>query len=234
MPNNRVLVTGGSRGIGAAVVESCKSQGYEVIVLDRDGDGAIHCDLSDPVETQTALEKALEGGPICRLVNNVGAVFPNSLENQTVAEFNAVMNLNLRSAFLCMQALAPGMRQEQFGRVVNISSRAALGKLDRSAYAASKAGLIGMTKTWALELASQGITANAVAPGPIATELFNNANPENAPKTRPIIEAIPVKRMGAPAEVANAVSFFLGEEAGFVTGQVLYVCGGMTVGAQHV
>ena len=91
-----------------------------------------------------------------------------------------------------------------------------------------------MTKTWALEMASQGITANAVAPGPIATELFNNANPENAPKTRQIIEAIPVKRMGAPAEVANAVSFFLGEEAGFVTGQVLYVCGGMTVGAQHV
>jgi NAD(P)-dependent dehydrogenase (short-subunit alcohol dehydrogenase family) len=227
------LITGGAQGIGAAIVARCREDGYQPVVLDREGDEALHCDLSDPESTTAALTRALEQGPITRLVNNVGAVFPNLLEDQTLAEFDAAIALNLRSAFLCARALLPGMRAAGFGRIVSMSSRAALGKERRTAYAATKAGLQGMTRTWALEEGANGITANAVGPGPIATELFTTANPADAPATQAIIDSVPVQRMGTPEDVAHAVSYLLDERSGFVTGQTLYVCGGMTVGAHH-
>ena len=229
----RVLITGGSNGIGAAIAQRCRADGYEPVILDRTGDDAIHCDLSDPTSTQQALDEALAAGPITRLVNNVGAVFPNTASDQTLDEFDAAIALNLRSAFLCTQALLPGMREAGFGRIVSMSSRAALGKELRTAYAASKAGLQGMTRTWALEEGINGITANAVGPGPIATELFNSANPDDSPQTQAIRNAVPVGRMGTPEDVAHAVSYLLDDRSGFVTGQTLYVCGGMTVGATH-
>ena len=134
---------------------------------------------------------------------------------------------------MCAQALVPGMREAGFGRIVNIASRAALGKELRTAYSATKAGLQGMTRTWALEEGKQGITVNAVAPGPIATELFMNANPADSERTKAIVNSIPVGRMGTPDDVAHAAAFLLSTDAGFITGQTLYVCGGMTVGAHH-
>lgn len=227
----RVLITGGSNGIGSAIAQRCRADGYEPVILDCTGDDAIHCDLADPDSTRAALELALADGPITRLVNNVGAVFQNSVSDQTLQEFDAAVALNLRSAFLCTQALLPGMREAGFGRIVSMSSRAALGKALRTAYAATKAGLQGMTRTWALEEGANGITANAVGPGPIATDLFVNANPEDSPQTQAILQAVPVKRMGTPDDVAHAVSYLLDQRSGFVTGQTLYVCGGMTVGA---
>ncbi len=226
----RVLITGGAAGIGAACVERCRRDGYEPVVIDRVGDG-IQADLCDPAETADALERALEGGPITRLVNNVGMVAPASVGDQTLEEFDKVVALNLRCAMQCTQALLPGMRAAGFGRIVNMASRAALGKELRTAYSATKAGLIGMAKTWALELGEYGITANAVGPGPIRTELFDRANPPGAPRTQAIIDGIPVRRIGEPQDVAHAVSYLLDARSGFVTGQVLYVCGGMTVGA---
>lgn len=229
----RVLITGGTNGIGAAIAQRCQADGYEPIILDLTGSGAIHCDLSDRDSTTNALKQALASGPITRLVNNVGAVFPNTVSEQTVDEFDAAVALNLRSAFLCTQALLPGMRDAGFGRVVSMSSRAALGKKLRTAYAATKAGLQGMTRTWALEEGSNGITANSVAPGPIATDLFSDANPDDSPQTQAILNSVPVRRMGSPTDVAHAVSYLLDERSGFVTGQTLYVCGGMTVGATH-
>ncbi|PAT06086.1 short-chain dehydrogenase [Corynebacterium hadale] len=231
---SRVLITGGAHGIGSAVAERCREDGYEVIVFDREGEDSVHCDLSDLESTRAALETVLEEGPITRLVNNVGAVFPNTLENQSIDEFDAAMRINLRSAFLCSQALVPGMKSKGFGRIVSLSSRASLGKEARSAYSASKAGLIGMTRTWALELGRHGITCNTVAPGPIATKLFNHANPESAPRTTEIINSIPVQRMGTPEDVAHTVSYFLDNRSGFVTGQTAYVCGGLSVGVAHV
>lgn len=229
----RVLITGGANGIGAAIARRCRTDGYETVILDRTGPDAIHCDLSDPDSTKEALDQALASGPITRLVNNVGAVFPNSVSDQSVEEFDAAIALNLRSAFLCTQALLPGMRDAGFGRIVSMSSRAALGKELRTAYSATKAGLQGMTRTWALEEGSHGITANAVGPGPIATGLFTQANPNESPQTKAILTALPVRRMGTPDDVAHAVAYLLDERSGFVTGQTLYVCGGMTVGGAH-
>lgn len=229
MDRARVLVTGGACGIGRATAARCRAEGYDVVSIDRDGDG-IRADLSDPAATARALDEALRDGPITRLVNNVGVVRPGSVEAQTFRDLEAAISLNLRCALQCVQALLPGMRAAGFGRIVNVSSRAALGKEDRTVYAATKAGLIGMAKVWALELGPHGITANAIGPGPIRTELFTRANPADSPRTRAIIEAVPVRRMGEPEDVANAAAFLLDARSGFVTGQVLYVCGGMTVG----
>ncbi len=225
----RVLITGGAAGIGRASAERCRADGYEVVVIDREGLG-IRADLSSPAATAAALEEALRGGPITRLVNNVGVVRPGPVEEQTQADLDLAVSLNLRCSLQCLQALLPGMKTAGFGRVVNVSSRAALGKELRTVYAATKAALIGMAKVWALELGAHGITVNAVGPGPIRTELFDRANPPDSPRTKAIIEAIPVRRVGTPEDVANAIAFLLDRRTGFVTGQTLYVCGGMTVG----
>jgi NAD(P)-dependent dehydrogenase (short-subunit alcohol dehydrogenase family) len=229
MARERVLVTGGAAGIGKATVARCRADGFDVVSIDREGDGLI-ADLSDPDQTAKALTHALKDGPITRLVNNVGTVRPAPLEEQTLEDFDAVMRLNARCAIQCLQAVLPGMKAAKFGRVVNVSSRAALGKELRTVYAGSKAALQGMAKVWALELGQYGITANAIGPGPINTELFKRVNPADSPRTKAIIESVPVRRLGTPEDVANSVAFFLHKDSGFITGQVLYVCGGMTVG----
>jgi 3-oxoacyl-[acyl-carrier protein] reductase len=233
MTRERVLITGGAAGIGAACAARCEADGFEAVVIDRVGDGII-ADLSDAEATAEALEKALAGGPITRLVNNVGVVVPADAARQSLDELELAWSLNVRCAMQCMQALLPGMQQAGFGRIVNMSSRAALGKELRTAYSATKAALIGMTRVWALELGQHGITANAIGPGPIRTELFDRANPPDAPRTKAIIDSVPVKRVGTPDDVAHSVAYFLDARSGFVTGQVLYVCGGMTVGVAGV
>lgn len=229
----RVLITGGVSGIGKAIVQECEKRGYETVVIDRLSGGII-ADLSNKIETESALKKALHGGPITRLVNNVGVVVPSSIESQTYEELTLAWELNVRVALQCVQALLPGMKDAGFGRIVNMSSRAALGKELRSAYASTKAGLIGLTKVWALELGGYGITANAIGPGPIQTELFEKANPIDSPLTQNIINGIPVKSLGKPKDVANAALFFLDKDNGFVTGQTLYVCGGVTIGKASI
>ncbi len=232
-----VLVTGGSQGIGRAIVERLVADGYAVLNLDRQaparrlsGETCLEVDLTDAAALRAALAEVTAQRPPLRLVNNAGKVLPALLEDTTPQDMVDVQALNLVAPLLLMQALLPGMRQAGFGRVVNIASRAALGKTERSAYAASKAGLLGMTRTWALETAPHGVTVNAVGPGPIATELFERVNPPDAPQTRRILETIPVRRMGTAQDVAHAVASLLDARAGFITGQVLYVCGGMTVG----
>ncbi|OYW41647.1 MAG: short-chain dehydrogenase [Rhizobiales bacterium 24-66-13] len=240
MSMNRTLVTGGAGGIGLAVARHQIAAGRDVVVLDRLPPPAdlaarfIAVDMMDEAETAAALAAALAEGPITRLVNNVGMVRPATLDETSSADFAAVMRLNLGTAIQATQALLASMRAARFGRIVNVSSRAAYGKELRTAYAASKAGLLGATRTWALELGKDGITVNAVAPGPIATPLFTAANPPDAPRTRAIVEGIPVGRVGLPQDVAEAIGFFLCDGAGFITGQTLAVCGGVTVGKATV
>ena len=233
MTRERVLITGGAAGIGAACAERCEADGFEAVTIDRAGNGII-ADLSDAEATAKALDQALAGGPITRLINNVGVVVPAGAAEQSLEELELAWSLNVRCALQCMQALLPGMQAAGFGRIVNMSSRAALGKELRTAYSATKAALIGMTRVWALELGRHGITANAIGPGPIRTELFERANPPDSPRTRAIVQSVPVKRVGTPEDVAHAASYFLDARSGFVTGQVLYVCGGMTVGVAGV
>ena len=232
-----VLVTAASRGIGRGIAKRLAADGYAVVTLDRVAPAELlpretflQVDLSDAKATAAALAEAVARHAPTRLVNNAGLVRPGSLEEVTFEDLEAVVSLNLRCAIQCAQAVLPAMKAARLGRIVNISSRAALGKELRTAYAATKAGLIGMTKTWALELAAHGITVNAVGPGPIGTELFHAVNPADSPKTKAIVEGVPVKRLGTPEDIAHAAAFMLDERAGFVTGQVVYVCGGMTVG----
>lgn len=238
--NNLVLITGASQGIGRAIATRATEDGYRVINLDQRApktllkDEVFHpIDLTDVKAIDDLIPQLLARQPIVRLVNNAGIIRPAALEQTTVDDFDAVMAINLRAPMLLTQHLFPGMRKAKFGRIVSIASRAALGKEERTVYAGSKAGLIGMTKTWALEMAQYGITVNAIGPGPIATELFTSGNPPDAPKTIKILQSIPVQRMGQPEDVAHAVASLLDDRAGFITGQIHYVCGGMTVGLSN-
>lgn len=234
----RVLVTGGSHGLGRAMVERLLADGYRVFNLDLKapataaGDEVfVEGDVTDTPRLRAALAALVEReGPITRLVNNAGIVRPASFEETDLADLQAVMALNVGGSIACAQALLPGMKAARFGRIVHISSRAAVGKATRSAYASSKAALHGLAKTMALELGRYGVTVNAIGPGPIASPLFDRVNPPGAPATQAIVDAIPMRRMGQPSEVAHMVASLLDARAGFVTGQVLYVCGGMTVG----
>jgi 3-oxoacyl-[acyl-carrier protein] reductase len=230
------LVTGGSGGIGACVIERIAAAGIAVINIDRVEQPSgmpsryVYADLTDEPATSHTLAEIVAQQPIGWLVNNAGVALPASLEETRMEDFERVIAVNLRAAILCAQAVLPGMRAAGHGRIVNITSRAALGKELRTAYSAAKAALIGLTRSWALELAPYGITVNAVGPGPIETELFRSANPPGSPRTAAILAGIPLKRMGQPGDVAHAIEFFLSDDASYVTGQTLFVCGGLSVG----
>ncbi len=235
-----ILVTGGSGGIGREIIKRSLQDGFKVINLDKaapksplPGETVVLADMTDVAQLREAMAKITANHSVWRVVNNAGFIRPGMLENQTLEDLDAVYALNLRAPMLIVQALLPAMREARFGRIVNISSRAALGKEERTVYSATKAGLLGMTRTWALEMAPYGITVNAIGPGPIATDLFLSGNPPDSPKTKKILATIPLGRMGQPAEIAHAVASFMDDRAGFTTGQVLYVCGGMTVGLSN-
>lgn len=232
------LVTGGSRNIGRAICGRLAKDGYQVIQFDivepEETIGAtfVRVDLADAEETSAALADVCRGRRISRLVNNVGIGHVGGVEETSLEEFEKVMRLNARTALQCTQALLPDMRAAGFGRIVNLASRAIAGIPGITAYAASKAAIVGMTRTWAMELARHGITVNAIAPGPIDTDMYREMNPPGSANDRRIREGIPVGRIGALEDIANAASFFLDARSGFVTGQVLFVCGGLSIGRQ--
>lgn len=235
------LVTGASAGIGRAIAEALLAEGRQVLNLDyatptwsHAGLLSFQADLTNEAQTRARAQEITSQFDLTALVHNAGATRPGSIDTATMADLAHVVALHFQAAMLLTQAALPALRACGKGRIVHIASRAALGKTDRVVYSATKAGLIGMTRTLAMELGADGITVNAVAPGPIATELFHRSNPAGAPRTRRILDGIVVKRMGTPEDVAGAAMFFLSPASGFVTGQVLYVCGGTTLGVAPV
>ena len=235
------LVTGGSAGIGRAICEMLLADGRNVINLDyavpdwnHPNLQSFQADLTNAEQTREQAQRITSQYAITALVNNAGATRPGTIDTASLEDLDYVVALHFQASLILIQAALPALRACGNGRIVNMSSRAALGKPERVVYSATKAGLVGMTRTLAMELGGDGITVNAIGPGPIATDLFRKSNPDGAPRTQKIIDSIIVKRLGLPEDVARAAMFFLSPENSFVTGQVLYVCGGTTLGTAAV
>ncbi len=241
------IVTGAARGIGAATAVRLAAEGRAVAVLDLDEAAckdtvekitaaggtalAVGCDVSDAGQVEAAVARvAAEQGAPTNLVNHAGGLSDNLRGTKTQAEGDIVMNVHLKGAFLMAKAVQAHMVEAKFGRIVSLSSSSALGNRGQANYSAVKAGLQGLTKTLAKELGKFGVTANAVAPGFIVTEMTAQTAERVGMGFEEFQAAaatqIPVQRVGRPEDVANAIAFFAGDDAGFVSGQVMYVAGG--------
>jgi 3-oxoacyl-[acyl-carrier protein] reductase len=241
------IVTGAARGIGAATARRLASDGMAVAVLDLDaaacagtvdaitGAGgralAVGADVSQADQVEAAVGKvAADLGPPVVLVNNAGVIRDNLLFKMTEDDWDTVLSVHLRGAFLMSRAAQKSMVDQRYGRIVNLSSSSALGNRGQVNYSAAKAGMQGFTKTLAIELGQFGVTANAVAPGFIVTDMTAATAARVGVPFEDFQAAaashIPVRRVGQPADVAHVISFLVSEDAGFVSGQVIYVAGG--------
>ncbi|MGZ4746478.1 MAG: 3-oxoacyl-ACP reductase FabG [Oryzihumus sp.] len=246
-PQRTAIVTGAARGIGAATAIRLAADGHAVAVLDLDEAAcaqtvsviteaggraiAVGVDVSQPEQVEAAVARVAEelGAPTI-LVNNAGIIRDNLIFKMTVEDWDAVIAVHLRGAFLMTKAVQAHMTAEKYGRIVNLSSTSAQGNRGQVNYSAAKAGLQGFTKTVAIELGRFGVTANAVAPGFIATDMTRATAERMKVSFEDFIAGasaqIPVGRVGEPEDIAATVAFLTSEEAGFVSGQVIYVAGG--------
>lgn len=228
------LITGATRGIGRAIADLLAAKGEPVVGIARSADPdfpglLLQADLSDATERRQVLKEAASRFTVLRLVNNAGFNQMQPLGDITDEAMARILDLNIVLSIDAAQAVLPGMSQAGTGRIVNIASRSLLARAGGSVYSAAKAGLVGLTRSWSLELAAKGITVNCVAPGPVATEMFQRNNPPQLARSQALVNAIPVMRMGTTIEIAHAVDYFLSPYAGYTTGQTLFVCGGASV-----
>lgn len=241
MTRYTAVITGASQGIGLDLATRLLARDYTVVSIDRQSAGdapdgliPIEADLLDEAAVAEAARTIADAHDVTHFVHNAGVIRPNLLQDAKAGDIAGLAQLHLGSALTLMQAFLPGMQAAGFGRVVFNSSRAALGVPTRTAYSATKAGMIGMARTWALELAPQGITVNVVAPGPILTDNFWDIIPKGSERERELAARMPVGRLGTVCDVSNAMLFFCDPENGFVTGQTLYVCGGASIGTLNL
>jgi 3-oxoacyl-[acyl-carrier protein] reductase len=241
------IVTGAARGIGAATAVRLAQDGFAVAVLDLDEAAAkgtveaieaaggralaVGADVSDAAQVEAAVDRvAAELGAPTVLVNNAGVLRDNMLFKMSDSDWDVVMNVHLRGAFLMTRAVQKHMIEAKWGRIVSMSSVSALGNRGQANYSTAKAGLQGFTKTVAIELGKFGVTANAIAPGFIQTEMTKSTADRMGIPFDDFIKGaasqIPVARVGQPEDIAHLVSFFVSEGAGFVSGQVVYAAGG--------
>ena len=235
------VITGGSQGIGADLAQALLDKGYTVVSLSRNALEfqhpnlhSVEADLLDPDAVADAAAKIADQFDVTHLVHNAGLIWPNLVEEAEPSDITGLAQLHLGSALTLLKAVLPNMKQRGFGRVMFNSSRAALGAPTRTAYGATKAGMIGMARTWALELARHGITVNVVAPGPILTDNFWGIIEKDSPQQDALAQRIPVGRLGRVDDVTRAFLFFCDPENSFVTGQTLYVCGGSSVASLQI
>ncbi len=231
------VITGASSGIGKDLALRMLKQGYEVInVSRRDADyyhdnlSNVSCDLTDAQATKKAAKTISTQHKVTHFIHNAGMILPNLLEDASHEDILKLSQLHAGAALIFVQAFTPSMKKSGFGRIVFNSSRAAMGVPTRTAYSFTKAGIHGMARTWALELAPHGITVNCVAPGPILTDNFWDIVDKGSEREQKLAQSLPVRRLGTPEDVSNALLFFCAPGNGFVTGQTLYVCGGASIG----
>lgn len=240
MPDKKmVVVSGGSRGIGAATCECLLSEGFGVISLSRTKPALtdvlhVPCDLMDSDGRRAVFADLGKRDDIFGLVNNAGIATPNSIEEFDHQIYATVMDVNSTAVSELSAAVIPSLIKNKEGRVINISSELILGFATRTAYSASKAAVASFARTWALELGKYNICCNAIAPGPVETELFVKNNPPGSAIRQQKLDKIPLGRFGQPEDVAGMVAFLMSNEAKFITGQTLYVCGGSSLGSAPV
>ena len=241
MSNYTAIITGGSKGIGADLASRLLDKDYTVVSISRNAPHRTHpklysveADLLDESAVKQAGEYIAANHDVTHLVHNAGLIWPNLLEDATPSDITGLSQLHLGAALTLLQAVLPSMKKQQFGRVMFNGSRAALGVPTRTAYSASKAAMIGMARTWALELAPHGITVNVVAPGPILTDNFWGIIEKGSQQEAELAKRIPIGRLGRTEDVSNAFLFFCDPANSFVTGQTLYVCGGASVGTMSL
>jgi 3-oxoacyl-[acyl-carrier protein] reductase len=239
MTKRTFLVTGASKGIGRALSDRLVTAGHTVVGLARHADPAfpgtlVPVDLGHREETDTVIADLVARYDFDGVVNNVGLVRPQHVGEIQLADLDEVLRVNLHPAVQTVQAILPNMQAKAWGRIINISSLTILGITDRTAYAAAKAALVSFVRSWALELARTGITVNSVAPGPTETELFRKNSPPGSEGEKRYLSVVPMGRFAKPDEIAAAIEFLISEDAGFITGQTLFVDGGASVGKSMI